>query len=319
MHTVQLGRTDLMVSRLCLGTMTFGLQADEDVSRSILDAAFDAGITFLDTADVYPLGSTAETLGRTEEILGRWLRGRRDSVVLATKFGFPTGPGPDDRGGSRRHILRAVEDSLRRLQTDRLDLYQMHIGDAATPIEETLAALDELVRSGKVRHVGCSNVRAAELEAALACSSEHSLARFDTLQPRYNLLYRAPERDLLPLCAREGLGVIAYNPLAGGLLTGKHRYGAVPADGSRFTADARGDVYRSLYWREAEFQALGRLEAALDGTGTSLLAGALGWMLAQPTVTSAIVGASSAEQLRQSVAAAEAPLPADLVARLDAQ
>ncbi len=304
------------MSRLCLGTMTFGQQADEQVSRAILDAAAEAGINFIDTADVYPLGSTAETIGRTEEIIGRWMLRRRDDVVLATKFGFPTGPGPDDRGGSRRHIVRAIEDSLRRLQTDHIDLYQMHIGDARTPIEETLTALDELVRSGKVRYIGCSNVRSAEFETALNCSDARSLPRWDTLQPRYNLLYRPAENDLLPLCRQQDVGVIAYNPLAGGLLTGKHRYEAVPDDGSRFTRGSKGEVYRGLYWREAEFETLRNVETLLEGTETSTIAAALGWLLAQPAVACAIVGASSPDQLRESIAATETALPADLVTKL---
>jgi 1-deoxyxylulose-5-phosphate synthase len=316
-QTVPLGRTDLLVSRICLGTMTFGKQADETVSRAILDTAADAGVTFIDTADVYPQNATGATLGRTEEIVGRWMAGRRDEFVLATKFGFPTGPGPDDRGGSRKHVIQAIDASLRRLQTDHVDLYQIHIGDRDTPIEETLAALDELVQAGKVRYVGCSNFRTSELRAALTASQSRSLVRFDTLQPRYNLLYRAIEDGLLPLCRQEDIGVIAYNPLAGGLLTGKHRYEAVPDDGSRFTTGASGDVYRGLYWQEAEFAALARIQATLDGTGVSMLAAALGWMLAQPGVTSAIVGASSPDQLRQSLAAAQVPIPDDVLARLD--
>jgi aryl-alcohol dehydrogenase (NADP+) len=200
----RLGRTGLKVSRICLGTMTFGLQCDEAQSRAILDRAASAGVTFLDSANTYPVGGDLTTRGRTEEIVGRWLRGQRQNFVVATKCFGMMGPNPWDGGGSRRHILEAVEGSLRRLQTDWIDLYQLHGYDPATPIDETLEALDRLVRSGKVRYVGCSNWLAFRVARAVGRSETLGLARFDSVQPRYNLLYRGFERDLFPLCLEEG-------------------------------------------------------------------------------------------------------------------
>ena len=197
-HTRQ-GNSGLKVSRLCLGTMTFGLQCDEPTSRAILDRAAAGGITFLDTADVYPLGGDLGTVGRTEEILGRWLEGRREQFVLATKCNMPVGPNPWDQGNSRRHILDAVEASLRRLRTDWIDLYQLHAYDRDTPVDETLDALDHLVSSGKVRYVGCSNWLAYQLARALGRSEARGWARFVSVQPRYNLLFREFERELFPL------------------------------------------------------------------------------------------------------------------------
>lgn len=193
MEHVRLGRTGLPVSRLCLGTMTFGLQCDEPTSAAILDRAVDGGITFIDTADVYPMGGRLDTAGRTEEIVGNWLKNRRQDVVLATKASHRVGPRPWQQGNSRRHLLDAVEQSLRRLQTDYLDLYQLHGTDPATPIDETLSALDDLVRSGKVRYVGCSNFAAYQIARALGRSEARDLVSFVTVQPRYNLLFRGKQ------------------------------------------------------------------------------------------------------------------------------
>ena len=222
MQHARLGRTGLQVSRICLGTMTFGLQVDEDASRAILDKAADSGVTFLDTADVYPLGGDLTTAGRTEEIVGRWLRGKRSDFVVATKCFGPMGRNRWDMGNSRRHILDAIDASLRRLQTDFVDLYQLHFDDAGVPLDETLGALDDLVRAGKVRYVGCSNFLAYRLARALGRSDVLGLARFVSVQPRYNLLFREFERELFPLCIDEGVAVIPYNPIAGGMLSGKH-------------------------------------------------------------------------------------------------
>jgi aryl-alcohol dehydrogenase-like predicted oxidoreductase len=226
MKTKQMGRTGLKVSEICLGTMTFGNQADQPTSYAIMDAADEAGVDFFDTADVYPLGGDSSTVGKTEEIVGSWLRERtaRDRIVLATKCRGRTGPNPNDEGLSRKHIIAACEASLRRLQTDYIDLYQVHAPDPDTPIEETLRALDTLVESGKVRYIGCSNYPAWRLAGALCTSTRHDLARFDCDQPRYNLLYRAIETEIVPLCQAHGVGIIAYNPLAGGMLTGRYRH-----------------------------------------------------------------------------------------------
>src|SRR5580704_3519628 len=242
MEHVRLGRTGLQVSRLCLGTMTFGFQCDEPTSAAIMDRAAEGGITFFDTADVYPLGGGLATVGRTEEIVGDWLRGKRDKFVVATKCVGRTGPAAWEQGSSRKHVLAAVEGSLRRLGTDYIDLYQLHAPDPSTPIDETLGALDDLVHSGKVRYIGCSNFLAYQVARALDRSEARDLVRFDSVQPRYNLLFRQIERDLLPLCFEEGIGVITYNPIAGGLLTGKHNRSGQPEEGTRFTLGTAGSM-----------------------------------------------------------------------------
>src|SRR5579884_1685916 len=267
----RMGRTGLKVSEVCLGTMTFGHQCDEATSRAILDRAAERGVTFLDTADAYPVPPTPETAGRTEEIVGAWLKGRRDRFVLATKCRIRVGTGPNDEGLSRRHILKAVEDSLRRLRTDWIDLYQAHSPDPDTPLEETLRAFDDLVRQGKVRYVGCSNYPAWQVALALGISERLGLARFDCVQPRYNLLWREPEAELLPLCRDQGIGVLAYNPLAGGFLTGKYRSLEEAGSGGRFTLGKTGELYRERYWQQAQLEAVQRLQAVLQPRGRSLI------------------------------------------------
>jgi aryl-alcohol dehydrogenase-like predicted oxidoreductase len=307
----RMGNTGLKVSEICLGTMTFGHQCDERTSFAILDKATSAGVTFLDTADVYPVPPTPETAGRTEEILGKWLRGKRDRFVLATKCRMRVGHGPNDEGLSRKHILKAAEDSLRRLQTDFIDLYQTHSPDPETPLEETLRAFDNLVRQGKVRYIGCSNYPAWQVALSLGVSERMGLARFDCVQPRYNLLYREIENELLPLCRFAGLGVIAYNPLAGGFLTGKHRSLETPQAGTRFTLGKTGELYRQRYWHQAQLEAVEELRAFLEPRGKRLIQTAVAWVLAQPGITSAIVGASRPDQLDASLAAADMSLSAE--------
>lgn len=316
MEYTRLGRTGLQVSRLCLGTMTFGLQSDEKTSIAVMDRAFDAGITFFDTADAYPVGGTVETSGQTEEIVGRWLKGRRDDVIVATKVFGRMGPHPWQGGGSRKHIMDAIDGSLRRLQTDYIDLYQMHSPDPDTPIDETLSALDDLVHSGKVRYIGCSNYLAYQVARAIGRSETLGLARFDSVQPRYNLLFRQIEHELLPLCAEEGIGVIPYNPIAGGMLSGKHRPGA-PTEGSRFTLGTAAGRYQDRYWNEWAFDTVERLAPVAAEAGLALVTLAVAWALANPAVTAPIIGASRPEQLEESVKAAEVTLPADLVERLN--
>ena len=318
MRHVKFGRTGLRVSALCLGTMTFGLQCDEAISRSILDAATEGGIDFLDTADVYPLGGDTKTAGRTEEIVGAWMKGRRHDLIVATKCVGQMGSKPWDQGMSRKHILDAIDASLKRLQTDYVDIYQLHGFDPSTPIDEALEALDVVVRSGRARYVGVSNWMAHRLARALGRSEVKGLARIDSAQPRYNLLFRAFERDLLPLCEEEGVAVIPYNPLAGGLLTGKHRPKDAPPEGSRFTLGRAGAMYQARYWHEREFEAIEALRALAAEAGMSLTTMAVAWVMANPAVTAPIIGASRPEQLADSLAAAEAgPLPADLKAKLD--
>jgi aryl-alcohol dehydrogenase-like predicted oxidoreductase len=308
MNQRRMGRTGLKVSEICLGTMTFGHQCDERTSFAILDRATEAGVNFIDTADAYPVPPTPETAGRTEEIIGAWLKEKRERFVLATKCRIRVGHGPNDEGLSRKHILKAVDDSLRRLRTDYIDLYQSHAPDPETPLEETLGAFDDLVRQGKVRYVGCSNYPAWQAALCLGISAQLGLARYDCVQPRYNLLYRDIEAELLPLCRDQGLGVIAYNPLAGGFLSGKYKNLEQPPSGTRFTLGKTGDLYRERYWHQAQLQAVEQLRAYFEPRGKSLVTVAVAWVLAQSGLTAAIIGASRPEQLDASLAAVKMKL-----------
>ena len=317
MDHVRLGRTGLQVSRLCLGTMTFGLQCDESTAGAILDRAAEGGVDFLDSSDAYPLGGDLNTRGITEEILGRWLRGKRDRFIVATKCFAPTGPAPFDAGNSRKHIMAAVNDSLRRLQTDYIDLYQLHGYDRATPIDETLGALDDLVHAGKVRYIGCSNFLTYQLVRAIGRSETLRLARFDSVQPRYNLLFRQIEREMLPFCAEEGVGVIPYNPIAGGLLSGKHSRTAAPPEGTRFTLGNAAQNYQDRYWHDREFDTVDALRKLAGQAGVSLVTLSVAWVLANQAITAPIIGASRLEQLDASLAAVGFALDDDLKGQLD--
>ena len=318
MRHTRLGRTGLSVSRLCLGTMTFGLQCDEAASRAILDRAAAGGITFLDTADVYPVGGGLETVGRTEEIVGPLARG----------------PPPGLRGGHqvrRRDEPRGRGTAAPRASTSWMPSTARCAGCARTtwistsstisipdtPIDETLRALDDVVRAGKARYVGCSNFHAYQVARALGRSEALGLARFDSVQPRYNLLFRQLERELLPLCREEGLGVIPYNPLAGGFLSGKHRRDAGPTAGTRFTLGNAAERYQDRYWHEREFETVEALRPLAAEAGMPLARLAVAWMLAEPVITSPIVGASRPDQLDDVLPATEKPLDAALKARLD--
>jgi len=316
MEHVRLGRTGLEVSRICLGTMTFGLQCDEATSRAILDRAVEGGVDFVDTADVYPLGGTLADVGRTEEIIGRWMEGRRHQLVLATKCFGQMGEKPWDQGNSRRHILDAVDASLRRLRTDWIDLYQLHGPDSETPIDETLEALDALVQAGKVRYVGCSNFMAWQVARALGRSEARNLVRFESVQPRYNLLFREFERELFPLCTEERIGVIPFNPIAGGMLSGKHRRGE-PTGGTRFTLGNAASLYQRRYWKDDAFDTVEALQSLAAEAGMPLPTLAVAWVLANPVITAPIVGASRPEQLNATLAAADVHLDESLLARLD--
>ena len=318
MKHISFGHTGLRVSRLCLGTMTFGLQCEEATSFAIMDAAAAGGVDFFDTADVYPLGGDVDLAGRTEEIVGKWLKGKRHDFVLATKCVGRMGPKPWDQGMSRKHVLEAIDASLRRLGTDYVDLYQLHGYDPSTSLDEALEALDTVVKSGKARYVGVSNWPAYKVARGLGRGEVKGLARMDSVQPRYNLLFRTFERDLLPLCQDEGIAVIPYNPLAGGLLTGKHAAAAPPPEGSRFTLGRAGGFYQDRYWHDREFAAVETLRAAAAEAGMSLATMAVRWVLSHSAITAPIIGASRSEQLADSLAAGEAgPLPADLKTKLD--
>lgn len=315
MHYRRLGRSGLKVSALCLGTMQFGWTADEPAAFAVLDAFVAAGGSLIDTADVYSNWAPGNPGGVSEEIIGRWLRARggRDQMVLATKARGRMWPGPNGEGLSRAHLIRACDDSLRRLQVDYVDLYQTHWYDAETPIDETLGALDDLVRAGKVRYIGCSNIPAWRLALALGASARLGLARYDSLQPHYNLAHRAEfERELGELCRDQGVGVIPYSPLAGGFLTGKYRAGAdVP------TSERAGSVQRR-YFNDRGWATLAALTAVAGELGATPAQVALAWLLARPGISAPIVGANSAAQLQASLGALEVRLDADAIARLDA-
>ncbi len=315
---VPFGRTGLEVTRFCLGTATFGGQCDQDASFAILDRAEEIGISFIDTADKYPIGSGAEAAGVTESIIGRWWRGRRDQFILGSKVHGLTGSRPWDAGLSRRHIVGAVEASLRRLQTDYLDLYQLHRPDPLTPIEETLAALTDLVRVGKVRYIGCSNFLAYQVAQALGKSEARGLARLASVQPRYNLLFREHERELLPLCREEDLAVLPYNVLAGGMLTGKHVRDGGSVTGTRFAEKGTAALYRERYWHDSAFDAVERIRALAGQSGLSLPTLATAWVMGRPGVTSVILGATRPEQLDLALAASDVHLEPVLLRQLDA-
>lgn len=317
MEHVRFGKTGMHVSKLCLGTMTFGHQCNEEQSVSILNAAKDHGFTFIDTADVYPIGDMTSGYGATEEILGRWLTGQRDNFIVATKCYAPTGPNKWDQGNSRKNIIRAAEASLRRLKTDYIDLYQLHFYDDRVSHDESLSALDDLVRSGKVRYIGCSNYLAYQLATALGRSDVNKWERFASVQPRYNMLFRENERELLPLCAEQGLAVIPYNPLAGGFLTGKHQKGAPTAD-TRFTiGGGTAERYQERYWQDQMFATLDALRGIAAEADMTVAQLAIAWQFTRPTITSPIIGASKPEQLVDAVNAVRTPLSAELTQRLD--
>lgn len=314
----RLGQTGLKVSEICLGTMTFGHQTDEAGSFAILDKAAAAGVNFIDTADAYPVPPSVETAGRTELIIGKWLQGQRDRFVLATKCRLRVGEGVNDEGLSRGHIMRAAEASLKRLRTDTIDLYQAHTPDPDTPLEETLRAFDDLVRQGKVRYVGVSNHPAWQVALMLGIGDRMGMARICSVQPRYNLLYREIESELLPLCRDQGLAVVPYNPLAGGFLTGKYQSLADPTPGGRFALGGKtGPLYRERYWQESQLEEVKRLQEFFAPREKKLTAVAVAWVLGQPGVTSAIVGASKQEQLDDSLAAVELTLDGEEQAACD--
>jgi aryl-alcohol dehydrogenase-like predicted oxidoreductase len=317
MQNALLGSTGINVSRLCMGTATFGGQSDDDASFSMLDACAAQGVNFIDTANVYPLGSEPQEKGNSERIVGQWLSGKRHQFILATKGGGMMSPRPGKSGNSAKHLLHAVDASLKRLGTDYIDLYQLHYDDPSTPLDETLATLDTIVRTGRAQHVGISNFQPWRLARAIGRCETHRWATPASVQPRYNLLFRQIERDLIPLCREEKLAMICYNPLAGGLLSGKHNITRQPDTSTRFGSGKGADLYKDRYWHEREILAVSKfLELAVQA-GMAPVRLAVAWVLAQPAVTSVIIGASRAEQLPDVLKATEAVLNADLLARLD--
>ena len=319
MESVNLGRSGLRVSRLCFGTMIFGTQRSEEQAGPVMDRAEEHGMYFFDVSDVYPVPPGPETWGLTEEIVGRWMKGKRNRFVLATKCVNRVGPGENDLGGSRKHVIEACEASLRRLQTDRIDLYYLHHSDTRAPVEETFEALDRLVQDGKILYVGISNYEAWQAALALEVIAGSRLARITAFQPRYNLLHRPYERDLIPLARAKGIGVVPYNPLGAGMLTGKFKRGEdAPAD-SRFGQGQFGKMYQGRYWSDQMFdvvEAVGDV-ARQEGDGVTAAQVAVAWLLHQDGVTAPIVGASRPDQLNDSVKAVDLKLSAEALARLD--
>ncbi len=311
----KLGRTGLKVSEFCMGTMTFGWTSDEKSAYEVFSAFADKGGNFIDTADVYSRWAPGNPGGVAETTIGNWLKGRqRDQFVIATKLRGKMGDGPNDQGLSRQHLLQAVEASLRRLQTDYIDLYQCHAPDDDTPIEETLRAMDDLVQQGKVRYIGCSNFRAWQVCKALWVSDKFNLARFDSVQPHYNLVHRAEfERELMPLCKAEGLGVIPYSPLGGGFLTGKYRAGQPAPKGSR----GDGSERMKRYSTDKNFSLIEKLDEMSKARGATISQMALGWLLANPVVTSPILGANNVTQLNELLRAVELTLSPEEIQTLN--
>ena len=310
----RLGKTELLVAPLCLGTMQFGWTADEEESFATLDAYVAAGGNFIDTADIYSTWVPSHPGGESETIIGRWMNahGNRDSLVIATKLRGRMWDGPDGEGLSRAHIERAIEDSLRRLQTDTIDLYQTHWPDGDVPIEETLSVFQELIDAGKVRYAGASNYTAPELDDALATADAKGVAAFVSLQPHYNLVHRREfEGDLERVCRSGGLGVIPYSPLAGGFLTGKYRRDEpVPKSQRAFRAKE--------YMHERGFAVIDALGAIAQARGSTVAAVALAWQLAKPAITSPIIGANTPEQLADLLPAWDLELTEEDVVSLDA-
>jgi len=310
-----LGRTGLKVSELCLGTMQFGWTADEATAQVVLSAAFEAGINFIDTADVYSRWAEGNPGGVAESIIGRWMKQAnipRDQLVLATKVRGKMGPGPNDEGLSRRHILHAIDASLQRLGVDYIDLYQTHSFDDKTPIEETLRAMDDLVHQGKVRYIGCSNYPAWRLAEALWTSQVNHLVRYDSLQPHYNLVRRAEfERELAEVCRAYGLGVIPYSPLAAGFLTGKYDRDQAEPESARL-----GGVKRR-YFNDQGWAVHEAVKNLAGQKGKSISQVALAWLLSNPVITSPIIGPRSLEQLQDNLGAVGFRLSSEDMTSLD--
>ena len=305
-----LGRTGVRVSKLCLGTMMFGAwgNTDHDDSIRIIHRALDAGVNFVDTADVY-------SAGESEEIVGKALKGRRDDVVLATKLGVPMDDDPNHRGGSRRWIITEVENSLRRLSTDYIDLYQLHRPDPDTDIDETLAALTDLVRQGKVRYIGSSSFSAGQIVDAQWTARDRRLERFRTEQPPYSILVRGIELDVLPSAQRHGMGILTYSPLAGGWLSGSWRADSSPTSPARQRLAARFDM--SLPENQRKLEAVERLAKLADDAGVPVIELAIAFVVNHPAVTSAIIGPRTMEQLDSQLPAAEVALDQATLDRID--
>ena len=302
-----LGNSGLKVSEICLGAMNYGDSVTETEATKIVKSAIDMGVNFIDTSDGY-------FEGVSEACLGKALKGERHKVVVGTKVCGRMGPGANDIGLSRVHVMQAIEASLKRLQTDYVDIYYAHTPDFETPIEETLRTFDDLVHQGKVRYIGCSNFSTWQLCKARGISALYDLAKFECVQPPYNLLTRDIDMELLPYCAEDNIGVCVYNPLAGEMLTGKHEFGKPPAEG-RFTHKIMGTGYMGRYWSEMNFKAVDRFKQLAREHGCSLVQFSLAWILSNKTITSVLSGTTAVEQLQENISATEITLsPEELTA-----
>lgn len=311
------GRTGLTVSRICFGTGTFGKQTEEAEAHRMLGVAADAGVNFIDTADIYPPGGSLGS-GESEIITGRWLGSRRSHFILGTKGSAPMGPAAWDRGNSRKHLLDAIDGSLRRLKTDYIDLYSLHLDDLETPLEETVRVMEDMIRSGRTRYIGVSNFMAYRLAKALGLQDTLKMTRFVCVQPRYNLLFREVERDLFRLTMEEQIAVTPYNPLAGGLLTGKYSHDARPTTG-RFSNELGGvgRKYSGWYWDERKFATVRRVQGLAVEHAVPLPTLSIAWILAHPAVTAVVIGASRIEHLGDTLTAADYGMTGKLKTQLD--
>lgn len=316
MDSRRLGQTDLKVSRFCLGTMTMGWTSDKPDSFAVMDYALENGINFFDTADVYSFWAKGNPGGVAETWIGEWLTQRkaRTKIIIATKARGRMWEGPDGEGLSRSHLMRAVDDSLRRLQIETIDLYQSHWPDENTPLEETFRAFEEMIKQGKVRYLGCSNHTAAQLQETLTVCAANNLPHYESLQPHYNLVHRQEyEAELMALCQKENLGVIPYSPLAGGFLTGKYkRDGSVPSQSRGHGSDRMRN-----YMNNEGFTIVETLAEIGQDHQATIAQTALAWLLANPTVTSAIIGANTVEQLSETLPAIKVSLTSTEKTRLD--
>jgi aryl-alcohol dehydrogenase-like predicted oxidoreductase len=310
-----LGQTELKVSRLCLGTMTMGWTSSKEDSWAVMDYAVEQGINFFDTADVYSYWAPGNDGGVAESWIGEWLTERQahNKVIIATKARGRMWDGPDGEGLSRKHLMRAVEDSLRRLQVETIDLYQSHWPDESAPLEETFRAFETMIQQGKVRYIGCSNHSAGQLQASLALCADQKLPRYESLQPHYNLVHRQEyEAELMALCQQEKLGVIPYSPLAGGFLTGKYRPGQIPPN-----SRGHGSQRMQAHMNERGYAIIDALTEIGQNRQASVAQTALAWLLANPTITSAIIGANTVTQLAELIQAVEVTLATEEKNRLD--
>lgn len=313
-----LGKSGLLVSQLSMGTMPFGNQTDRPTAFRIMDKVLDAGINLFDCADIYPLGGGLELAGTSEKILGEWVSTHnRDCIVITSKCFAAMGKGPNQKGLGRLHVMNAIDGSLRRLKTDYIDLYIAHAFDDTVPLEETLRAFEDIVRAGKVRYIGVSNWSSWQIVKALGFQQREGYLPIIADQLRYNLLFRRPEDDIFPMCLSEQVGIMAYNPLAGGLLSGKYKIDTQPSERSRFDKSVGGDLYHKRYWNEAIFKITTCYLAWCGEQELNPVTTAISWILSKKPINTVLIGASKSEQLDDLLSAVQMPLKEEQLQWLD--